>query len=148
MTTTRVTLSDLAKIKEHGYAVQKVDYGVGPHDDGWVLLDADGASLQITGHGGVSPTRWEAVAEGLHRIEQDERLATNAEPAQEIVEAIVELLRLERDRGHDEPGFFDPNRETTYPETVAAFSAADQAAGLTVESVDGTRYEIRVRKVG
>jgi len=30
----------------------------------------------IGGHGHVAPTQWEAVAEALRRIEQDERLET------------------------------------------------------------------------
>lgn len=59
----RASSADLLKLARAGYRVER-------HGDlGWVLLDPDGASLQIAGWGGVAPTQWEAVAEGLHRLE-------------------------------------------------------------------------------
>lgn len=67
--TPRASLADEARIRENGYRVDRFGRG-------WVLVWAeDGATLQVGEHGGVSPTRWEAVAEALSRIEQDERLA-------------------------------------------------------------------------
>lgn len=60
----QATIQDEARIKNAGYKVQKW----GP---GWILTDPDGHSLFIGDHGGVSPTRWEAVAEGLRRIDAD-----------------------------------------------------------------------------
>jgi hypothetical protein len=59
----RASLQDEAKLKEYGYSVE-------PWGKGWILLDPEGYSLQVSGHGGISPTRWEAVAEGLDRINQ------------------------------------------------------------------------------
>ena len=61
----RVRMQDLATLKRHGYSVE-------PWGRGWILRDPDGDSIQIEGHGGVSPTQWEAVAEGLRRIEREE----------------------------------------------------------------------------
>lgn len=63
----RASLTDLAKITRNGYRTER--WG----NKGWLLLDADGSQLMIGDHGGIAPTQWEAVAEALHRIEQDER---------------------------------------------------------------------------
>jgi hypothetical protein len=40
-----------------------------------MLFDSDGSSLMIGDHGCVAPTRYEAVAEALRRIDEDERFA-------------------------------------------------------------------------
>jgi hypothetical protein len=69
---TRVTLTELATLKQHGWKVERFD----PRDAslGWVLLDPDGDSRMIgESYGCIAPTQWEAVAEGLARIAQDER---------------------------------------------------------------------------
>lgn len=67
---TRATLNDEAALREHGYTVEPYHNGLGvPRGGGFVLRDPDGYVLMVAGHGGVSPTRWEAVAEGLRRIE-------------------------------------------------------------------------------
>lgn len=59
----------LATLAAHGYGVER--WGC----KGWLLLDADGSQLMVGDHGGVSPTRWEAIAEGLRRIGEDARHA-------------------------------------------------------------------------
>lgn len=72
---TRATVADMATLKAHRYSVQQERFLVkGGHVKyGWTLTGPDGYPLLIDGHGGVSPTQWEAVAEGLARIELDER---------------------------------------------------------------------------
>jgi hypothetical protein len=74
----RANLEDLARLKQHGYTVERFTGRGG----GWMLLDhhdpdiwPEGAQLMIGEHGGIAPTQWEAVAEGLERIAQDERCA-------------------------------------------------------------------------
>ncbi len=65
----RASLQDLAALKRAGYRVEKSGAG-------WELLEPEeGAALMIASYGCLAPTQWEAVAEGLSRIEQDERLA-------------------------------------------------------------------------
>lgn len=65
----RASLIDIARLREAGLSVER--WG-----SGWTLRDrndpvnADGDALCIAGHGCVSPTQWEAVAEGLRRIER------------------------------------------------------------------------------
>lgn len=67
-----VNLLQLAALKSAHLAVEPFD--ASDHARGWTLLDrnnpddGDGAALMIGGHGCVSPTRWEAVAEGLGRL--------------------------------------------------------------------------------
>ena len=68
---TRATLHDLAVIRRHGYAVEPLDSGHGPAPGAWILRDPDGSPLMIGSHGCVAPTQWEAVAEGLTRIDRD-----------------------------------------------------------------------------
>ena len=69
---TYISLIDLAKLKNNGYTVASE----GPRM-GWVLTHSSDTTgyLMIGNHGCVSPTKWEAVAEALSRIEQDERLS-------------------------------------------------------------------------
>jgi hypothetical protein len=67
----RATLTDHANLKENAYAVVR-------DAAGWRLTHDDGegngpAGLMIGGYGQVAPTEWEAVAEGLKRIEDDQR---------------------------------------------------------------------------
>ena len=68
----RATLQEEAAVRAHGYKVAPLDCGTGAVPNAWTLTDPDGAFLMIGEHGGVSPTRWEAVAEGLARIEETE----------------------------------------------------------------------------
>lgn len=68
---TKATLTERATIKEAGYTVAKLDSGFGPAQDAWTLADPDGNFLMIGGHGCVSPAEWEAIAEGLKRIEEN-----------------------------------------------------------------------------
>jgi hypothetical protein len=65
------SLQDEARVREAGYAIERFDGSDGTRRvRGWLLLDiGDRAPLMIGNHGCVSPTRWEAVAEGLRRIE-------------------------------------------------------------------------------
>jgi hypothetical protein len=67
----------IGEVRHSGEAItRRAGYSVerwGSH--GWRLNAPDGASLQIDGHGGIAPTRWECVTEALRRIAQDERLA-------------------------------------------------------------------------
>lgn len=68
----------MATLAAHGYAVQHPDAGFGPALDVWTLTHDDGCgeiprALFIGDHGCISPTKWEAVAEGLLRIEIDAR---------------------------------------------------------------------------
>lgn len=65
------TLTDLATLKAAGYTVAKLDSGCGPVEGAWTLTGPDGDALMIGDHGGVAPTQWEAVAEGLARIAAD-----------------------------------------------------------------------------
>jgi hypothetical protein len=58
----RASLSDVVKIERHGFKVE-------PYGTAWILLDPDGDSIQITGHGGVAPTKAACVAEALDRID-------------------------------------------------------------------------------
>lgn len=67
----KASIEDEALLKQHGYTVER--WG---DDGGFVLFDTDGAGLQIEGYGGIAPTRWEAVAEGLRRIRTDARPTT------------------------------------------------------------------------
>jgi hypothetical protein len=60
---TRATLQEIATLQRHGYTVERLSV-----EGGWLLLDADGATLMVADYGCVSPTQWEAVAEGLERI--------------------------------------------------------------------------------
>lgn len=70
----RATLIDIARIESAGYRVERYPDAWGkPSDAGWALRDPEGAYLMVGDHGHLSPTQWEAVAEGLHRIEQDQR---------------------------------------------------------------------------
>lgn len=73
---TTITLPDLARLREHGYKVEHYT-GTG---GGWMLVDPDGDNLMIGNHGCVAPTKWEAVAEGLRRIAQDERIEQGGQP--------------------------------------------------------------------
>lgn len=70
----RVNLSDLATLAEHGYRVERHTdaWGKPCTTAGWALVDPDGAYLLVGDHGCTSPTEWEAVAEGLHRIGMDQ----------------------------------------------------------------------------
>jgi hypothetical protein len=69
---TRASLQDLATLARHGYEVFR-------SDPGWLLLapregretELSHRALMIGDHGCLSPTQWEAVAEGLARIAQD-----------------------------------------------------------------------------
>ena len=76
----RATLQDEATITDNGYSVNRV-LGLGGvpavHQGRpiWELLDPDGDNLSIGSGGCGSFTRWEAVAEGLARIAQDQRYA-------------------------------------------------------------------------
>jgi hypothetical protein len=68
------SLRDLAQLKQHGYEVKHSGNGwllLAPRD-GWETEDSHRA-LMIGPHGCLSPTQWEAVAEGLERIAQDTR---------------------------------------------------------------------------
>jgi len=70
----RATIQHHAKLKAEGYRVQPC--GTDLH--GWTLTHDDGcgngpANLMIGSHGCVAPTQWEAVAEGLSRIDDDHR---------------------------------------------------------------------------
>ena len=78
----RAALQDFATLKQHGYLVEQADSGLGP-TGGWTLRhvpsdDECGPDyrgyLMIGDHGCTSPTQWEAVAEGLKRIEDDTRV--------------------------------------------------------------------------
>jgi hypothetical protein len=72
------TVQDWARIKQAGFRViAHVPY-IGSSRKGWELLDPEGHNLMIGSHGQVAPTQYEAVAEALSRIEQDERLTTGA----------------------------------------------------------------------
>jgi hypothetical protein len=70
----RASLADHARLREHNYKVEAFTGRGG----GYVLLDfndpidPEGDALGIGGHGCIAPTQWEAVAEGLKRIEQDQ----------------------------------------------------------------------------
>ncbi len=66
----RATLQDHARLAQHGYSTGRW----GQH--GWTCQDADGAYLLIGSHGCCAPTQWEAVAEGLLRIWDNERWST------------------------------------------------------------------------
>lgn len=72
----RPNLQDEARIHAAGYVVQS-------HGKGWTLAEtADPTGYLMVGpYGCVSPTRWEAVAEALSRIEANEpaKGATDAE---------------------------------------------------------------------
>jgi hypothetical protein len=76
----RVSLQDEARLHAHGYRVLREPY-LGPGGGvsvGYSLQDegcGENDYLMIGSHGCVSPTRWEAVAEGLRRIDEDERHA-------------------------------------------------------------------------
>ena len=67
----RATLEDEATLRAGGYKVEPLDCGLGPCDGAFVLIDPAGEEASINGYG-ISDTRWEAVAEGLKRIKQDE----------------------------------------------------------------------------
>lgn len=65
----KTTLQDLAKIKAHGYTVHKFGKA-------WILTHSSEpnifrGALMVGDHGALSPTKWEAVAEALARIELD-----------------------------------------------------------------------------
>ena len=69
----RASLTDLSKLREEGYQVGRAPDAFGkPTNDGWTLKH-DGDLLMIGEHGCISPTQWEAVAEGLRRIAQDKK---------------------------------------------------------------------------
>lgn len=63
----RASLPDLAKLREHGYTVEAFTGRGG----GYTLTDPDGDHLMIGSHGCIAPTQWEAVAEGIARIDAD-----------------------------------------------------------------------------
>jgi len=70
----RATIQHHAKLKAEGYKVQPC----GTDLRGWTLTHDDGcgngpANLMIGAHGCIAPTQWEAVAEGLSRIDDDHR---------------------------------------------------------------------------
>jgi hypothetical protein len=70
----RAGLTDFAKLKEHGYEIERLDGGwalLAPRE-GWET-ETSHRALMVGGHGCLSPTLWEAVAEGLKRIDQDSR---------------------------------------------------------------------------
>jgi hypothetical protein len=70
----RATLQDLATLKRHGYETLRIDAGwllLAPRD-GWET-ELSHRALMIGEHGCLSPTQWEAVAEGLGRIAADAR---------------------------------------------------------------------------
>jgi hypothetical protein len=71
----RATNGDLLALARAGYRVELADCGMGPVPGSWVLLDPDGDCLLIGDHGMIAPTQWEAVAEGLHRLEEERRHA-------------------------------------------------------------------------
>lgn len=70
----------LGRLRREGYVIERFD-GLWIHGrtsrrlHGWMLLDPDGAQLMIGEHGGVAPTKDEAIAEGLRRIAADERVS-------------------------------------------------------------------------
>lgn len=66
----RANLTDMATLKTHGYTTPRLG------NLGWQLLDPEGHELMIAGYGCIAPTQWEAVAEGLHRIQMDEQAET------------------------------------------------------------------------
>lgn len=70
-----VSLIDLAGLRDRGLQVVRHTDALGNASvrHGWGLLDMTGEApvwLLIGSHGCVSPTQWEAVAEGLGRIAQ------------------------------------------------------------------------------
>lgn len=69
----RTSLTEMARLHEHGYHVARYPDAFGkPTGPEWVLTDPDGAYLMVGSYGHASPTQWEAVAEGLHRIRIDQ----------------------------------------------------------------------------
>lgn len=67
---TQASLVDLATLKQHRWTVVTQTEWSGGKPDGsdWLLLDPDGDPRFVGDYGCVSPTKWEAVAEGLRRI--------------------------------------------------------------------------------
>lgn len=77
----RASLQDETRVRDAGYVVEPIDGSTGhSRIKGWVLLDiGDRAPLMIGGYGCVAPTKADAIAEGLRRIEDDTRHAPAAE---------------------------------------------------------------------
>lgn len=103
--TRRVTLHELARLERAGLAVERVGRP-GDQAYGWTLVDRhpstleaypDGATLMVAGHGGIVPHQWQAVAEGLERLDRGDYGAEHqsAAPAtSDVLETLEDVARV------------------------------------------------------